>query len=64
MKENTFVLTVATLALCASMSNAQASSSKTVTGPNGKTATRSATSSGGQTNVTTTGPKGSSRRVR
>jgi hypothetical protein len=52
------VLAVAVLMLYASTLPAQTNSTTTVTGPNGQTATRSATRGNGQTNVTFTGPDG------
>src|SRR5471032_1944696 len=51
-------VTVSLIALCTVAASAQVSSSSTVTGPNGQTATRSTIRGGGNVQSTTTGPNG------
>lgn len=53
-------VTVSFIALCTLAASAQVSSTSTVTGPNGKTATRSTLRGGGNVQSTTTGPNGQS----
>lgn len=48
------------IAVSALMAGAQSTSTGTVTGPNGKSATRSTTRGGGNVNSTVTGPNGKS----